>query len=163
MIWRNQTDEMDDMSNSSDEPRRPSGAAAVSAGVLALLGSVAWAFITWRGVVSVLHRSDPDRIVPHPHDSGFDYYPAGIWIGWTPLTEAVVATVLLLTGGVLILMRKRVARWLILVGCIAAFANVIHPLVADDYWYSSFSGWDLIHVALAVITAALAFLSTVEF
>jgi hypothetical protein len=147
---------MDVMSNPPGDVRpRRSGQTAISAGVLALLGAASWAFVTLRGVYSLLHRSDPERIVNHG-DGTFSIYPSGIWIGWIPLTEVVLAAVLLLAGGILLLMRKRVGRWLILIGCVAAVANIYHPMFATDYWYSSFSNWDLISVFLAVLTATLA-------
>jgi len=129
---------------------------------LALLGTAYWALATLRGVRSVVHRSDPDRIVDHADGKGFDYYPSGIWIGWTALTEVILATVLLLAGGILLLMRKQVGRWVIVAGCVAVLANVFHPLIVSDYWYSSFTKWDWITISFAVVTAGLALLSSTK-
>jgi hypothetical protein len=153
---------MDVMSNPQDDVRPPrKGATAISAGVLALLGAVFWGFATLRGVYSLYHRSDPERIVDH-HNGQISIYPSGIWIGWIPLTEAVLATVLLLSGGILLLTHKQVGRWAILVGCVAAVANEFHPLFATAYWYDSYSNWDLLPVLFAVLTATLALAPTTK-
>ena len=147
------------MTNPQDDAQSPpSGATATTAGVLALVGARFWAFQTWAGLLSISHRSGPSTIVEHG-PSRVDIYPSGVRIGWTVLAEVVLATGLLLSGGVLLLMRKMVGRWLILVGCVAAIAALLHPVFASDYYYRSFSFSvkDCVFVLLPVLTAALAF------
>jgi hypothetical protein len=91
-----------------------------------------------------------------PHDNGtFDFYPSGIWIGWIVLTEVMLATALLLSGGILLLIRKPAGRWLILIGCGAAVAALFHPLFASSYYYRSFSSIDFFFALFPVLTAAL--------
>jgi hypothetical protein len=143
------------MNPQDDAQSPPSGATAVTAGVLALVGAIYWAFELWAGLLSVYHRSDPTRIVTH--DNGkMEIYPAGIWIGWTVLAEVALATGLLLSGGILLLMRKPVGRWLIVIGCGAALAALLHPLFASSYWYRSFPPREYFFALFPVLTAALA-------
>jgi hypothetical protein len=64
---------------------------------------------------------------------------------------------LLLSGGILLLIRRLVGRWLILLGCAAAVAALFHPLFASSYYYRSFSSYDYFVALFPVLTAALVF------
>jgi hypothetical protein len=92
------------------------------------------------------------------HDNGsLSFYPSGIWIGWTALVAVVLATTMLLSGGILLLMRRLVGRWLILIGCVGAVANLFHPIFGSSYYYESVADLDYFLAVFPLFTAAFAF------
>jgi hypothetical protein len=128
------------MTNPADGSQsQASGAGAVTAGVLAILGGIVWAAFTCADLVSLAHRSSEDRIVTQD-DGHFLYYPAGTWVGWTALIEAALATALLLSGAILLLTRRLVGRLLIVIGCGVVIATIYRPLFLSlDYSFGDFS------------------------
>ena len=128
------------MTNPPDGPQSPpSGVAAKTAGVMASVGAVVWGVFTYGDLLSLAHRST-DEIVRH-NENSFSYKPAGVWVGWPSLIEAVSATVLLLAGAVALLRRRSVGRLLIVIGCGVVIAAIYCPLfLSYDYSFGDFIG-----------------------
>lgn len=140
------------------QPASPSSATAIIAIVLAGLGGVANFF---GGLLMAFSLA---AIMADATASSSSAVSDGAWTWLVMVTMLnIVCGVLLLTGTVLLLLRKMVGRWLVAAGCgVTVLSTLVSlalvPAKIGDYEYDRGAGPDSVGLLFAITTAVLVLL-----
>lgn len=125
------------------QPPKPSGATAIIAGVLAVLGGL----FSLVGLISVV--------------AGLAEFGFVLWLNVLILVQNVLLTGTLLPGGILLFLRKPVGRVLTIIGSVLAILTELVSVLLDvagvwDYgfaYFGTYFGGAVVAVATSVIPA----------